>query len=405
VILVENLPVPFDRRVWQEALALRAKGYRVHVVCPSSPDFDRRHEILDGVTVHRYRPLYEAKSILGYALEYGVALLSMVVIVANIARHQRIDVIQACNPPDLLFLVAVPFVLFGGSRFVFDHHDACPELMEAKGHTPESIAVRLSYLLERVTFRLASVSIATNESYKQIAIDRGHMEPKDVFVVRSAPTLERFARARPSRRLHFDHAYLVAYVGVMGIQDGVDNLIDAAGHLVEELGHTDVQFTLAGADTEFDRLSERVRELGLGKHVCLLGRVSDDELGELLASADVCINPDVYDRMNDISTMNKIMEYMALSKPIVQFDFAEGRVSAGDASLYVERNDARALAKGIAELLHDEPRRARMGEIGRQRLEHELAWEYQVPTLLAAYASALASRRPSTRRAGVGSSA
>jgi glycosyltransferase involved in cell wall biosynthesis len=362
----------------------------VHIVSPSSPQVPARHEILNGVTVHRYRPVYEAKNTLGYVLEYGVALASMLVVLAKIARRQRIDVIQACNPPDLLFLVALPFVLLRGARFVFDHHDAGPELMESKGHGSGSIAVRMARLFEAMTFRLASTSIATNESYKQIAVERGCMAPTDVFVVRSGPDMERFAHARPSRRLHFDHDYLVAYVGVMGIQDGVDNLIDAAHHLVKVRGRTDVQFTLAGSGTEFERLAERVRQLGLEQHVCLLGRVPDDELGELLASADVCINPDEYDRMNDISTMNKIMDYMALSKPIVQFDLTEGRVSAGDASLYVERNDATALARGIAELLDDESRRKQMGEIGRERLEGGLAWEYQVPKLLAAYAATLA---------------
>ena len=394
VILVENLAVPFDRRVWQEALALQSAGYRVHVVCPRSPQHPLGREVLEGVCIHRYRPLCEANNMAGYVLEYGVALVSMLAIVCGIARRGRIAVIQACNPPDLLFLAALPFVLGGRTRFVFDQHDVGPELMIAKGKSEHGIAVRLTRVLERVTFRLATVSIATNESYRDIAVGRGRMDPDNVFVVRSGPNVARFAEAAPSGRFHAGHRFLVAYVGVMGIQDGVDYLIDAAEYLVRKLGRTDVQFTLAGDGTEFGRLTERVDAMGLGSHVRFLGRVSDRDLGDLLASADVCVNPDEYNQMNDMSTMNKIMEYMALGRPIVQFDLTEGRVSAGAASLYVARNDASALAVGIAELLDEPIRREEMGEIGRARVATRLSWEHQVPALLEAYAWAMGNGPP-----------
>lgn len=393
MILVENLTVPFDRRVWQEARALQSHGYHVHVVAPSSPEHPSRHEVRDDITIHRYHPVHEGESLFGYLLEYGVALVSMAGIVAKIARRQRIDVIQACNPPDLLFLVAAPFVVLGTARFIFDHHDACPELMEAKGRAAGSISVRTTRVLERMTFRLASTTIAPNETYRELAIRRGHKRPADVFVVRSGPAIGAFEHAPASRRLHFGHDYLVAYVGVMGMQDSIDYLIDAAYHVVHVLERTDIHFTLAGSGTEFKRLAERIGALGLHGHVRLLGRVSDEEFGELLGSADVCVGPDEYSRLNDMSTMNKIVEYMAFSKPIVQFDLSEGRVSAGDASLYVERNNAAALARGITELLDDEPRRKRMGEISRERLEGGLAWEYQIPPLLSAYEAALAKPR------------
>jgi len=247
--------------------------------------------------------------------------------------------------------------------------------------------------LERLTFATASVSIATNESYRRIAVERGGMAPEDVFVVRSAPTVNRFATARPDPAVRRGRRHLVAYVGVMGIQEGIDYLLEAADHLVNRRGRRDIQFSLAGSGPELPRLVARAEELGLQDHVTFLGRISDEELGTLLATADVCVNPDEANEMNDISTMNKIMEYMALGKAVVQFDLTEGRVSAGDASLYARPNDACSLADCVVELLDDPARRTRMGEIGRARFLSMLSWEHSVPNLLAAYARALGGSR------------
>jgi glycosyltransferase involved in cell wall biosynthesis len=390
VILVENLSVPFDRRVWQEANALRDAGYRVHVICPRSPESPSLREVLDGIAVYRFRQVHEARGIGGYAIEYSVALASMFVLLLGIARRSQIDLIHVCNPPDLLFLPAVPFLLSKKTRLIFDQHDACPELMVAKGRGEHSPAVRVTKAFERATYWLARVVISPNQSYRSLALDRGGKLPDDVFVVRSGPQLERFADAAVSRRFHFGHEYLVAYVGVMGIQDGVDYLLDAVDVIVNSLGRTDIQFTLAGSGPEYERLCERTRSMNLGDHVRFLGRVSDADLGELLVSADVCVNPDEFNRMNDISTMNKVVEYMAVAKPIVQFDLKEGRVSAEDASEYVAPNDSSALGKAICELMDDPDRRRKMGEFGRRRLENHLAWEHQIKSLLAAYARAVA---------------
>ena len=262
LILVENLAVPFDRRVWQEARTLQEAGYDVCVICPQSAQHPESTETLEGVHIYRYPSPFEARRTAGYLIEYPLALMFQFVLAIKIARAGRIDAIQACNPPDLLFLVALPFRLLTGTRFIFDHHDASPELLIAKGRQRRSWIVRFAKLLERWTFSGATVSMATNESYRRIAIERGGMAPDDVFVVRSGPDLSRFAAAHVDPELRRGKKYLVAYVGVMGIQEGIDYLLEAADLLVNRQGRTDVQFTLAGSGPEFGRVVERVAEQG-----------------------------------------------------------------------------------------------------------------------------------------------
>jgi glycosyltransferase involved in cell wall biosynthesis len=384
LILVQNLPVPFDRRVWQESLALTAAGYDVHVVCPRTKEHPLHRETLNGIQIYRYSPGPEARRSAGYLVEYPVAILSQLRLALTIRLRRRIKIVHICNPPDLLFLVALPLVV-AGARLIYDHHDACPELMIAKGHGEGGWQVRLCRLFERLTYRLSAVSVETNESYRDIALGRGRMSPEDVFVVRSAPGITRFASAQPDEKWRYGRTHMVGYVGVMGLQDGLDYLIDAAHVIIADLQRRDIQFVLVGGGPEFSRLRERVRSLGLADQVVFTGRASDEDLGTVLATADVCVNPDEANRMNDISTMNKVMEYMALGKPMVQFDLHEGRVSAGDASLYAVRNDATSLAKCIVRLVDDPDERARMGQVGLQRLATTLSWEMQVPKLLAAY--------------------
>jgi len=385
VILVENLPVPFDRRVWQEALALQQNGYEVHVVCPRTKAYPAKCERLDDVSVHRFWAGPEARRGAGFIVEYGIALASMFWTTWRISRRTTIQVIQACNPPDLLFLVAWPFVRLGQARFVFDHHDVSPELVEAKGHREGGVLHRLAGYLEARTFALAEVSIATNESFRRLAIERGGMHPDDVFVVRSAPRLGRFDEGRACDSFHAGRKHLVAYIGVMGAQDNVNVLLDAAAVMIHEM-RRDVQFALAGDGPEFVELRDCASRLGLDDHVRFLGQVTDDRLlGDLLHSADICVSPDLPSRMNEISTMNKILEYMSVGKPTVLFDLAEGRFSAGESAVYIADPSARSLAWGISSLLDDPTRRERMGALAKHRLHSELSWELQVPNLLAAY--------------------
>jgi glycosyltransferase involved in cell wall biosynthesis len=385
LILVQNLPVPFDRRVWQEALALDSAGYEVHIICPRTKDFARRRDLINGIHIYRYSPGPEARRTAAYLLEYAIAISAQLRLAVGIRLRRRIDVVHICNPPDLLFLASFPLVALG-ARLIYDHHDATPELMIAKGRRPGDWLVRTVMLFERLTYRFCRVSIETNDSFREIALKRGGMSPEDVFVVRSAPRIDRFANARPNEVWRRGRKHLVGYVGIMGLQDGLDYLIDAANLIIRDWGRDDIQFLLVGDGPEFSRLQKRVKSLGIGDQVEFTGLVtSDEDLGALLSTADVCISPDEANGMNDISTMNKVLEYMALGKPIVQFDLHEGRISADAASLYAERNDVSSLAEGIIRLIDDAELRSQMGTIGQQRLATTLSWERQVPRLLAAY--------------------
>jgi len=374
LILVENLPSPFDRRVWQEATTLRDAGYVVSIICPTGRGYEGKFESIDGIHIYRYKLPVEASGAAGYALEYAAW---------RVLLTRGFDVVHACNPPDLFFLIGGFFKLFG-KKFVFDHHDLNPELYEAK-FGRRGFFHSLMLKLEYWTFRTADVSIATNESYRRIAVGRGRMPPERVFVVRSGPSLERLRILPPDERFKRGRRYLVGYVGVMGKQEGIDYLLRAIRHIVLELGRTDVHFGLVGAGTSLEEMKALARELGVADYVTFTGRVPDGEMLAMLNTADVCVNPDIANELNDKSTMNKIMEYMALGKPIVQFDLAEGRYSAQQASLFAIKNDAPDLARKIVELLDDPVRRARMGQYGRRRVESELEWRHEVPKLLAAY--------------------
>ena len=383
LILVENLPSPFDRRVWQEATALRDAGYVVSIICPTGKGYEKRYEEIDGIAIHRYRLPVEASGAIGYALEYGIALFWTFVLAWKVFFTRGFDAIHACNPPDLFFLIGVFFKLFG-KKFVFDHHDINPELYEAK-FGRRDFFWKLMVALERLTFRAADVSLATNESYRKIAIERGGMDPAKVFVVRSGPSLERLKIVPPQPHLRFGRRHLVGYVGVMGRQEGIDLLLEAVRWIVHVHGRDDIHFGLVGGGTSLEDMKALAAELDVADFVTFTGRVPDAHLLAVLNTADVCVNPDVANEMNDKSTMNKIMEYMALGKPIVQFDLTEGRFSARDASLYAKRNDPADLAAKIIELVDDPERRAAMGAFGRARVENELEWRYEVPKLLRAY--------------------
>jgi glycosyltransferase involved in cell wall biosynthesis len=400
LILVENLPSPFDRRVWQEACTLRDAGYSVSIICPTGKGCEKKFEVIDSIHIYRYRLPVEASGAAGYALEYVSALAQAFVLSWRVLLTRGFDVVQACNPPDLFFLIGGFFKLFG-KKFLFDHHDLAPELYEAK-FGRRGFFHWLLLRLERLSFRAADVSIATNESYRRIAIARGRMAPDRVFVVRSGPDLTRLKRLPPDERFRCGRRYLVGYVGVMGEQEGIDYLLRAVHHIVFNLRRHDIHFGLVGGGTALAQMRALAARLGVAEFVTFTGRVPDEELLGVLNTADLCVNPDVANDMNDKSTMNKIMEYMALAKPIVQFDLTEGRFSAQSASLYARRNDAVDLAGLIVELLDDPPRRAAMGEFGRRRVEERLEWRHEAPRLLAAYEALWGgrARQPLPRGAG-----
>ena len=386
LIIVENLPLPFDRRVWQEARTLKAAGATVSVICPTGKGYEARYELLDGVHIHRHPLPPDGHGPIGFLREYSAALFWETMLAWKIFFTRGIDAIQGCNPPDLIFLVALPFKLFG-VRFVFDHHDINPELYEAK-FGKRGFFWKLMVLFEKLTFQTARVSIATNNSYRRIALERGGMKPEDVFVVRSGPDLSKLKQVAPVDRWKNGRRYLVGYVGVMGEQEGIDLLIDSVQHLVGPMGRQDIQFCLVGGGTSLAGLQADVAARGLSDYITFTGRAPDQTLFEVLSTADIGVNPDRVNPMNDKSTMNKIMEYMALGKPMVQFDVTEGRFSAQDASLYAKANDPVDLAEKIAGLLDDPEARTAMGDFGRTRVERELSWTHQVDPLIAAYTRA-----------------
>lgn len=381
LIIVENLPIPFDRRVWQEARALHAAGATVSIISPSGKGYDAPYELLEGINVYRH-PLNEGNGALGYLREYCSALFHEFVLTCRVLSRHGFDVIQGCNPPDLIFLVALPFKLLG-KKFVFDHHDINPELYEAKFNKKGFFWKALIWA-ERLTFATADISIATNESYRSIAISRGGMKPEDVFVVRSGPDLTRISLVPENAKWRNGRRHLVGYVGVMGEQEGIDLLLEAVAELLRR-GREDIQFCLVGGGPSLAQLKAMSSSMGLESYVTFTGRAPDHDLFEVLSTSDVCVNPDRVNAMNDKSTMNKILEYMALSKPIVQFEVTEGRVSAGASSLYAEANNPIDLADKIERLVDDPETRAKMGAIGRHRVESELSWAHEVPKLISAY--------------------
>jgi glycosyltransferase involved in cell wall biosynthesis len=383
LIIVENLPVPFDGRVWKEACSLHKAGYEVTVLCPKGKGYEQGYELLEGVHVYRHPMPKEGNTPLGYVWEYGCALFWEFLYSWWIYLRRGFHLIQGCNPPDDIFLVALPFKLFG-VKYIFDHHDVNPELYYCK-YERKDFFYKAQVFLEKLTFRTSDVVMSTNKSYKEVAVNRGGLAPEDVFVVRNGPDLDYFNPVPPKPELKYGKRFLVGYVGTMSDQEGLDILLDAADYL-KKRGRTDIHFTCVGGGPGLAALRRMVLDKNLSDTVNFTGRVSDQVLLEVLSTADVCVNPDRPSEMNNISTMIKIMEYMALCKPIVQFDLKEGRVSAGDASLYV---DAAAGVAGFADkilwLLEHPQDAARMGQAGRKRVEGELSWKYSESSLLAAY--------------------
>lgn len=385
LILVENLSVPFDRRVWQESKALTEAGYKVSVICPMGAKQDKEAEAtLEGVRILRYPLRAATGGPLGYVREYTLALAHTLRLALRLRHEGPIDVVHACNPPDLLFLIALVLRL-GGTRFVFDQHDLVPELFQSRFARGGRALYHATRFVERMTFATADGVISTNESYRRVAIDRGKIPPDHVSVVRSAPDLSRFVPRETDPSLRRGKRYLAAYLGVMGPQDGVDYALRAIAHLRNELGRDDVHYIFMGGGDARDELIALAEELGISDVVEFTGRVPDEFLQRCLSSADVCLSPDPHNPLNNVSTMNKVVEYMAMSRPLVSFELEEARFSAGDAALYVDNNDEAAFARGIDELLDDPDRRATMGKVGRQRVEQHLSWENSTVALVDFY--------------------
>ena len=391
LIVVENLPVPLDRRVWLEATTLVVAGYEVSVICPMGRGWTKPYEVIDGVHIWRHPEPPEAHSgAIAYAREWGQAIWHWFRLARVIWRARGFDVIQGCNPPDLIFLLAL-FYRPWGVRYLFDHHDVCPELFEAK-FGKRGLLYNIMRLWERMTFATASVSIATNESFRQIAIRRCRMNPDDVFTVRSAPRIETFLPGPGDIAVRKGAKTVLGYVGVIGQQEGMDLLVAAIDHLIHRLGHKDLHVVIVGFGPTLAEVQADVATRGLQPYFTFTGPLYGDAMLSVLNAIDIGVSPDPKNPMNDISTMNKVMEYMTLEKPLVQFDLTEGRASAGESSLYSRANDPEDFAAKIAWLIDHPTEGGRMGMAGRARVLERLSWEHSAPVLLAAYDRIFAKR-------------
>jgi glycosyltransferase involved in cell wall biosynthesis len=383
LFIVENNSVPFDLRVWNEARAAKEFGYDVTVICPADARKRDRRPVIDGIRICRHPQMTEGPGRLRLILEYLNATVWEMGLSLRVYLSHPFDVIHGANPPDHLFFIALPFKALG-VRYLFDHHDIAPENYRAK-FGKKGLFYWLLLGMERMTFLIADLVISTNDSYRTIAIERGGKSPDDVIVVRNGPDLARISGIVPDPGLRAGFRYLVGYVGVIGQQEGLENLLRAVEIIVREKERTDIKFMVVGSGPFLGTLIERSRRMGLERYVHFTGFVPDKVLQTVLASSDVCVNPETGNEFTDKSTMIKIMEYMTFAKPIVQFYTREGEVSAGEAALYVRDNSPASFAEALLGLLGDPERRDRMGALGRRRIEERLEWGKQKAFLAQAY--------------------
>ena len=387
LLISENAPVPQDRRVWNEARTLAAAGWDVTVACAAAEDGSQgASETLEGVAIHRY-PLEPASGAAGYPREYAQAMWRLRGLVGELGHERAFDVVHAANPPDFL-LFAARGARRRGAAFVFDHHDLMPELFRAR-FGRAGLPHKALLAVERRAMRSADVVISTNESYARLARERGGVDPADVFVVRNGPDLEHFTPVDPDPELRGDRRFLLAYLGVMGPQDGIDQAIRALAALRERRGE-DWKAIFVGEGPVRPEMEALAAELGIAGSIEFAGWRGDADIRRILSSADLCLAPDPPSPLNDVSTMIKVPEYMAMSAPIASFDLAETRVSAGEAAAYAAPDPA-ALGELVDQLLNDEPRRAAMSRIARERVP-ELSWQRSQERLLAAYDRAVENR-------------
>ncbi len=400
LIVVQNLSVPLDRRVWQECRALKAAGYGVSVICPKGPG-EASFQELEGVRIHRYTPPPVAKGFAGYAGEFAYCWMRTAALSLKLARAEGFDAIQACNPPDTYWALALPYKLTG-TRFVFDQHDLNPEVYASRFGKASGVLYNGLLALERATYKVADHVISTNESYRDVALGRGQQRPDEVSVVRSGPDATTMVRGEPVPELRKGRKHLLAYLGIMGPQDGVDGVLHAMRRLLDA-GRDDTHLALLGFGDCLDDLKALSTELDLDDHVTFTGRVGPVEIRDYLSTASVGLSPDPLSPLNDVSTMNKTLEYMAFELPVVAFDLKETQVSAGEAAIYVRDGDFEGYASAISELLDDEERRREMGRIGRRRIEDEFAWQHQAPRYVEVFRSLLGG--PEVTEAGTGAGA
>ena len=393
LLIVENLSVPADRRVWAEAQTLYQAGYRVSVICPRGKQLDRSsYQEKNGVHIYRFPMPFDGPQRWNFIFEYGWAFLACFGLSLRVWMERGFDVIHVGNPPDFFFPLAWFYRLFG-KRFIFDQHDLSPETYLSKFEgVRKGLLYRILLKSEALSYRASDAVVATNQSYRDVMLSRGKLPPERIFIVRNGPNPKIFYPRDAKPELKDGFAHLVAFVGIMGRQDGVDYLLRAAHHVIHEQGRKDVLFVIMGTGDAWDELQALHHELQLGNQVRFTGRIPDEPMLDYLATADVCASPDPFNPLNNISTMQKTMEFMAMGKPVVSFELKEARYSAQEAAIYIDNNDWRGFAQAILDLIGDPQRRHRMGEFGRQRIANDLSWEVSSHNLLAAYRMVLGDR-------------
>ncbi len=388
LIFIEDGSFSYDNRVIRETKALLDDGWEITVISPKYPEDPFYKKINENLRAYYY-PKPNAVSAFGHLFEHSISLLLGSVLTCWVKFRHGFQVFQGCNPMDILWLIALPYKL-SGSSFIFDQHDLCPELYLSRvknGH--HSFYYRILKILEKLSYRFADIVMATNQSYKDTAIERGGKKPDNVFIVRNGPDLKKFKKTKPQTGLKKENEILVGYLGNMNIQDGVDYLLFAAKEVLKKHNRGDIKFVLVGGGSYQPFLCNKAKEMGLSNNIIFTGRIPDQQMLSVLNACDICVQPDPYNPLNDKSTMNKVLEYMALEKPLISFDLKETRVSCGEAAIYVKPNDINELAEKILLLADNHQLREKMASAGRERVEIKMSWEYSIPHLLNAYQKAL----------------
>lgn len=385
LMLVENLSVPADPRVWREARALRAYGFQVSIICPRGETRDREpYACIEDIHIYRYKLSTTITKASDYIKEYSTAMLMTFWLSLKIWLSHGFDVIHAANPPDTFFAIGLFYRLFG-KKYVFDQHDLAPAMFRVKFQKRMKPLYRLHQFFERCSYRAANIVITTNESQRRNAIEQGGCRADRVIVVRNGPDLARYTPVDPEPALKRGWRYLLAYVGVMGAQDGIEYALHALHELVHKRGRQDTGLVLMGDGDQLASLQALTHELALDSHVHFAGWVTLPDMLRYLTVAAIGLSPDPSNELNDRSTMLKTMEYMAMDKPVVAFDLPETRFSAQDAALYATPNRVEEFADKIEHLLDHEELRLRMGAYGRKRIEEVLCWDRTQQNLRRAY--------------------
>lgn len=383
VIIVENLPVPLDRRVWQEAQALRDAGWKVSVICPRTEQYPATFESIDGIDIFRHSLPAEGRGAAGFLLEYSAALFHQLRLLVKVAFRNGFDVIQACNPPDLIFLVSAPFKLFG-KKFVFDHHDVCPELFEAK-FGKRGLFHRLLMFMERRSFRAADMVISANETYRALAISRGGKDPADVVTVYSVPDRSRVRRVAENAALRGNARLVLGYIGIIGDQDGVDHLVRGMHRLCVQEGRSDIRAAIVGDGPALASVKALADALGVSDRITFTGYLKGDELLSAMSTFDIGVIPDPVNEYNDKISMNKVFEYSAMGVPPVSYRLTETQRLLGSAGTYAEDDTPDGLARACASLIDDEELRQQKGRAAKALADAKFEWAHEAHKYVSAY--------------------